>query len=191
MPRRRRAFAVNASQPRATINAAWCRLLPGLGPPVSADRQTRPLRELRPDQPRDQLSGDIGLPHQQILATAETGEPPNYRPPARPRSPQSAWAARTPCQQSCATGPPDSGRPGSATAANGDPKGAAASPGCIYIDPPDPEGRVRGAAVTGELTGQAVSVVFAVRPDDEVPAVRADPPSLGGQVLGQVHHVVV
>jgi hypothetical protein len=72
-------------------------------------------------------------------------------------------------------------RPGSTTAT----KGAAVSPGCIYIDPPDPEGRIRiSAAVTGELPGQALSVVFAVRPDDEVPAVRADPPSLGGKMLG-------
>ena len=72
-------------------------------------------------------------------------------------------------------------RPGSTTAT----KGGTASPGCIYIDPPDPEGRIRiSAAVTGELPGQALSVVFAVRPDDEVPAVRADPPSLGGKMLG-------
>ena len=71
-------------------------------------------------------------------------------------------------------------------------KGATVSPGCIYIDPPDPEGRIRiSAAVTGELPGQALSVVFAVRPDDEVPAVRADPPSLGGKMLGEVHHIVV
>jgi len=62
----------------------------------------------------------------------------------------------------------------------------------IYINPPDPEGRIRiSAAVTGELPGQALSVVFAVRPDDEVPAVRADPPSLGGKMPGQAHHIVV
>ncbi|HEY6311615.1 MAG TPA: hypothetical protein VIY52_12545 [Streptosporangiaceae bacterium] len=62
----------------------------------------------------------------------------------------------------------------------------------IYIDPPDPEGRIGiSAAVTAELPGQALSVVFAVRPDDEVPAVRADPPSAGGKMLGQVHHIVV
>jgi hypothetical protein len=72
-------------------------------------------------------------------------------------------------------------RAGSTTAA----KGATASPGCIYIDPPDPEGRIRiSAAVTGKLPGEALRVVFAVGPDDEVPAVRADPPSLGGKMLG-------
>ena len=78
-------------------------------------------------------------------------------------------------------------RPGSTTAATkGAPtKGATVSPGCIYIDPPDPEGRIRiSAAVTGELPGQALSVVFAVRPDDKVPAARADPPSLGGKMPG-------
>jgi hypothetical protein len=31
MPRRRLAFAVHGGQPRATMNAAWRRLLPGLG----------------------------------------------------------------------------------------------------------------------------------------------------------------
>ncbi len=31
MPRRRLAFAVRVGQPRATMNAAWRRLLPGLG----------------------------------------------------------------------------------------------------------------------------------------------------------------
>jgi hypothetical protein len=83
-------------------------------------------------------------------------------------------------------------RPGSNTATIGATRGATVSPGCIYIDPPDPEGRIRiSAAVTGELPGQALSVVFAVRPDDEVPAVRADPPSLGGKMLGQAHHIVV
>ncbi|HEV2259043.1 MAG TPA: hypothetical protein VGS06_38495 [Streptosporangiaceae bacterium] len=72
-------------------------------------------------------------------------------------------------------------RPGSATAA----KGATVSPGCIDLDPPDPEGRIRiSAAVTGELPGEALRVVFAVRPDDEVPAVRADPPSPGGKMPG-------
>jgi hypothetical protein len=80
-------------------------------------------------------------------------------------------------------------RPGSRHAAS---KGATVSPGCIYINPPDPEGRIRiSAAVTGELPGQALSVVFAVRPDDEVPAVRADPPSPGGKMPGQAHHIVV
>jgi hypothetical protein len=69
---------------------------------------------------------------------------------------------------------------------------ATVTPGWIYIDPPDPEGRIRiSAAVAGELPGEALSVVFAVRPDDEVPAVRADPSSLGGKMLGQVHHIVV
>jgi hypothetical protein len=31
MPRRRLAFAAHGGQPCATINAAWRRLLPGLG----------------------------------------------------------------------------------------------------------------------------------------------------------------
>jgi hypothetical protein len=81
-------------------------------------------------------------------------------------------------------------RPGSRnTAAT---PGSTVSPGRIYIDPPNPEGRTRiSAAVTGELPGKALSVVFAVRPDDEVPAVRADPPSLGGKMLGQRYHIVV
>ena len=80
-------------------------------------------------------------------------------------------------------------RPRSTAATKGATKGATVSPGCVYIDPPDPEGRI--SAVTGELTGQALSVVFAVRPDDEVPAARADPPSPGGKMPGQVHHIVV
>jgi hypothetical protein len=59
-------------------------------------------------------------------------------------------------------------------------------------DPPDPEGRIRiSAAVTGELPGEALSVVFAVRPDDEVPAARADPPSLGNEMPGQRYHIAV
>ncbi len=59
-------------------------------------------------------------------------------------------------------------------------------------DPPDPEGRIRiSAAVTGELPGEALSVVFAVRPDDEVPAARADPPSLGCKMPGQRYHIAV
>ena len=71
-------------------------------------------------------------------------------------------------------------------------KCASVTPGWIYINPPDPEGRIRiSAAVTGELPGEALRVVFAVRPDDEVPAVRADPPSLGGKMPGQAHHIVV
>jgi hypothetical protein len=71
-------------------------------------------------------------------------------------------------------------------------KGATVTPGWIYLDPPDPEGRTRiSVAVTGELPGEALSVVFAVRPDDEVPAVRADRPALGGKIPGQVHHIVV
>ena len=81
------------------------------------------------------------------------------------------------------------GRPGSRNAAA---NGVTARPWCIDIDPPDPEGRIRiSAAVTGELPGEALSVVFAVRPDDEVPAVRADPPSPGGKIPGQAHHIVV
>ena len=80
-------------------------------------------------------------------------------------------------------------RPGSRHAAC---NGTTVSPGWIDINPPDPEGRIRiSAAVTGELPGQARSVVFAVRPDDEVPAVRADPPSPGGKMPGQAHHIVV
>jgi hypothetical protein len=80
-------------------------------------------------------------------------------------------------------------RSGSRNAAT---KGATVTPGWIYINPPDPEGRIRiSAAVTGELLGEALSVVFAVRPDDEVPAVRADPPSLGGKMPGQRYHIVV
>ena len=47
------------------------------------------------------------------------------------------------------------------------------------------------AAVTAELPGEALRVVFAVRPDDEVPAVRADPPSPGGKIPGQRNHIVV
>src|ERR1700722_19877648 len=83
-------------------------------------------------------------------------------------------------------------RPRSTAATNGATKGATVSPGCIYIDPPDPEGRIPiSAAVTTELPGQALSVVFAGRPDDEVPALRAAPPSLGGKMLGQVHHIGV
>ena len=77
----------------------------------------------------------------------------------------------------------------STAATEGGAKGATVSPGCVYIDPPDPEGRI--SAVAGELPGQALSVVFAVRPDDEVPAVRADRPSLGGKMPGQVHHIGV
>ena len=70
--------------------------------------------------------------------------------------------------------------------------GATVTPGWIYINPPDPEGRIRiSAAVTGELPGQALSVVFAVRPDDEGPAARADPPSLGGKMPGQRFHIAV
>src|SRR5580658_2856567 len=83
-------------------------------------------------------------------------------------------------------------RSGSRTAATKG--GATVTPGWIYINPPDPEGRIRiriSAAVTGELPGEALSVVFAVRADDEVPAVRADPPSLGGKMLGQRYHIVV
>jgi len=71
-------------------------------------------------------------------------------------------------------------------------KGSAVSPGWIYFDPPDPEGRIRiSAVVAGELPGEALSVVSAGRPDDEMPAVRADRPSLGGKMPGQAHHIVV
>lgn len=86
-------------------------------------------------------------------------------------------------------GPKTLNRPGSTTAAA---ESGPVCPGCIYIDPPDPEGPIRiTAAVTGELPGEALSVVFAVRPDYEVPAVRADQPSLRGKVPGQLHHIVV
>ena len=80
-------------------------------------------------------------------------------------------------------------RPGSRHAAC---NGTTVSPGWIDINPPDPEGRIRiNAAVTAELLGEALRVVFAVRPDDEVPAVRADPPSPGGKIPGQRSHIVV
>ena len=59
-------------------------------------------------------------------------------------------------------------------------------------DPPDPEGRIGiSAAVTGELPDEALSVVFAVRPDEEVPAAPADPPSLGGKMPGQRYRIAV
>ena len=84
-------------------------------------------------------------------------------------------------------------RPGSTTATNAtNATNATVAPGCIYLDPPDPEGSLRiSAAVTGELPDQALSVVFAVRPDEQVPAAPAYPPSLGGKIPGQVHHIVV
>ena len=92
-------------------------------------------------------------------------------------------------QPSTSSRPKVVSRPRSWTAAT---KGSAVSPGCIYVDPPDPEGRIRiSAAVTAELLGEALRVVFAVRPDDEVPAVRADPPSPGGKIPGQRNHIVV
>ena len=70
--------------------------------------------------------------------------------------------------------------------------GATVTPGWIYINPPDPEGRTRiSVAVTREFPGEALRVVFAVRPDEQVPAVRTDPPSLGGKMPGQAHHIVV
>jgi len=59
-------------------------------------------------------------------------------------------------------------------------------------DPPDREGSLRiSAAVTGELPAEALSVVFAVRPDDKVPAAPTDPPSLGGKMPGQRDHIAV
>jgi hypothetical protein len=59
-------------------------------------------------------------------------------------------------------------------------------------DPPDAEGRIRiSATVSGERLGQALSVVFAVRPDDEVPAARADPLTLDGKMPGQRDHITV
>jgi hypothetical protein len=39
--------------------------------------------------------------------------------------------------------------------------------------------------------GLRLSVVFAVRPDEQVPAVRAYPPSLGGKMPGQRYHIAV
>jgi hypothetical protein len=53
-------------------------------------------------------------------------------------------------------------------------------------DPPDPEGSLRiSTAVTGERPDEALSVVFADRPHEQVPAAPADPPSLGGKMPGQ------
>lgn len=58
--------------------------------------------------------------------------------------------------------------------------------------PPDPEGRIgSSAAVTGERPGEALSVVFAVRPHDDGPAARVDRPSLGGKMSGQRYHIAV
>jgi hypothetical protein len=53
MPRRRLAFTANAGQPRATINAAWLRLLPGRdadgGDPLGSDADVgRPWTTLPP-----------------------------------------------------------------------------------------------------------------------------------------------
>ena len=45
MPRRRLTFAVRAVEPRATMNTAWRRLLPGLGMHV-------------PQQPADEVPAD-------------------------------------------------------------------------------------------------------------------------------------
>jgi hypothetical protein len=53
-------------------------------------------------------------------------------------------------------------------------------------DPPDPEGHIR---ITGERPVEALSVVFAVRPDDEVLAEPADPPSLGCKMPGQRYRI--
>ena len=62
----------------------------------------------------------------------------------------------------------------------------------LIADPPDPESSLRiSAAITGEHPDEALSVVFAVRPDDEVPATPADPPSLGGKMPGQHYHIAV
>ena len=59
-------------------------------------------------------------------------------------------------------------------------------------DPPDPEGRIRiSAAVTGERPAKALSVVFAVRRDDERPGAPPDPPSLGCKMPGQRYHIAV
>jgi hypothetical protein len=59
-------------------------------------------------------------------------------------------------------------------------------------DPPDREGSLRiSAAVTGEFPDDALSVVFAFRPDERVPAAPADPPSLGGKIPGQRHDIAV
>ena len=50
MPRRRLAFAGNAGQPRATINAAWHRLLPGpVGSAVMTDRAVTLVLSLASD----------------------------------------------------------------------------------------------------------------------------------------------
>jgi hypothetical protein len=59
-------------------------------------------------------------------------------------------------------------------------------------DPPDPEGRIRiSAAVAGERPAKALSVVFAVRRDDEGSGVSPDLPSLGGKMVGQRDHIAV
>jgi hypothetical protein len=58
-------------------------------------------------------------------------------------------------------------------------KGVSLTQHVAIADPPDPEGRIRiSPAVTGERPGEALSVVFTVLPDDEVPAAQADPSSL-------------
>ena len=62
----------------------------------------------------------------------------------------------------------------------------------LIADPPDPEGSLRiSAAVSGEFPDEALSVVFAVRPDEQVPAASADRPSLGGKMPGQRYHIAV
>ena len=57
-------------------------------------------------------------------------------------------------------------------------------------DPLDVEGRDR-TGVTGEFLDEGLGVFFAVRPGDEVPAVRADPPALRGELPGQRDHLTV
>jgi hypothetical protein len=76
-----RRVLLRTRQPDQHLSAqAECRVVPatGLDRP---DRQARPPRELRSDQPRHQIRGDIGLPHEQIVAAAGLG---NHRFIARP-----------------------------------------------------------------------------------------------------------
>jgi hypothetical protein len=79
-------------------------------------------------------------------------------------------------------------RPGSTTASGEINPGMHVATG----DPPDPEGRIHiSAAVAGERPDEDLSVVFAVRPDGEGPAARADPPSLGDKMPGQRYRIAV
>jgi hypothetical protein len=66
--------------------------------------------------------------------------------------------------------------------------GAAVTPGWIYINPPDPEGRIRiSAAVAGELPGEALPAIPGRQdarpgaPHRRVTAIRPTPPTRGGR----------